>query len=304
VALGARGRDRAIAAALALAGYGALALAFGSPLPQSLYAKSQIYGTAGPWLGRQWWEWISPFLFGRYPLASEGNSMIPLTVLLAPALVSGVPVLWRERRSGMSLAIAGALVVWAGYSVLGVAYFFWYMMVPLAGIVALAAVGLPRIVRGRAIYVSAALFLLGVWTLAPKLYLGRAKAEYFNFGVVAQYLLTNASAGEKVMLEPIGMIGFHNPTLRIVDEIGLVSPAVARRRLQGPGWYHDIVTRERPDYLVVRRTFLRSGEAWAGAGAPFRSAAERDSLLALYTMVSGTDEEAGELSLAVMRRLR
>jgi hypothetical protein len=46
---------------------------------------------------------------------------------------------------------------------------------------------------------------------------------------------------------------------------------------------------------VVRRTFLRSGEAWAGAGAPFRSAAERDSLLALYTMVSGTDEEAGEL---------
>jgi hypothetical protein len=47
VALGARGRDRAIAAALALAGYGALALAFGSPLPQSLYAKSQIYGTAG-----------------------------------------------------------------------------------------------------------------------------------------------------------------------------------------------------------------------------------------------------------------
>jgi hypothetical protein len=304
VALGARGRDRAIAAALALAGYGALALAFGSPLPQSLYAKSQIYGTAGPWLGRQWWEWISPFLFGRYPLASEGNSMIPLTVLLAPALVSGVPVLWRERRSGMSLAIAAALVVWAGYSVLGVAYFFWYMMVPLAGIVALAAVGLPRIVRGRAIYVSAALFLLGVWTLAPKLYLGRAKAEYFNFGVVAQYLLTNASAGEKVMLEPIGMIGFHNPTLRIVDEIGLVSPAVARRRLQGPGWYHDIVARERPDYLVVRRTFLRSGEAWAGAGAPFRSAAERDSLLALYTMVSGTDEEAGELSLAVMRRLR
>jgi hypothetical protein len=66
----------------------------------------------------------------------------------------------------------GALVVWAGYSVLGVAYFFWYMMVPLAGIVALAAVGLPRIVRGRAIYVSAAALLLGVWTLAPKLYLG------------------------------------------------------------------------------------------------------------------------------------
>jgi hypothetical protein len=304
LALGARRRDRAIGLGLAVAGYAALALAFGSPLPQSLHAKAQIYGLAGPWLGRHWWEWISPFLFGRYPLASEGNSMIPLTVLFAPALVCGVPVVWRERRSGMSLAIAGALVVWAGYSLLGVAYFFWYMMVPLAGLVALAAVGLPRIVRGRAVYVSAGLFILGVWTLAPKLYLGRAKAEYFNFGVVAQYLLNNASAGEKVMLEPIGMIGFHNATLRVVDEIGLVSPAVAQRRLQGPGWYADVVARERPDWLVVRRTFLRSGQAWAGAGAPFRSAEERDSLLARYPMVSGTDEEAGDLSLAVLKRAR
>ena len=304
LALGARWRDRAIAIGLALLGYAGLALAFGSPLPQSLYAKSQIYGTAGPWLGRHWWEWLSPFLFGRYPIASEGNSMIPLTVIMAPALVAGVPAVWRARRSGMALAIAGALVVWAGYAALGIAYFFWYMMVPLAGIVALASVGLPRIVRGRGVYVSAALFLLGVWTLAPKLYLGRAKAEYFNFGVVAQYLLTNAGAGEKVMLEPIGMIGFHNSTLRVVDEIGLVSPAVAKRRLQGPGWYADVVAREHPDWLVVRRTFLRSGEAWAGAGAPFRSAEERDSVLARYQTVSGTDEEAGDLSLAVLRRVR
>jgi hypothetical protein len=304
LALGARWRDRAIAAGLAIAGYAALALAYGSPLPQSLYAKAQIYGTAGPWFGRQWWEWLSPFLFGRYPIASEGNAMVPLTVLLAPALVAGVPVVWQARRSAMSLAIAGTLVVWLGYAVLGVEYFFWYMTVPLAGIVALGAVGMPRIVKGRALYVSAALFVAGVWTLAPKLYLGRAKAEYFNFGVVAQYLLTNAGPGEKVMLEPIGMIGYHNHTLRVVDEVGLVSPAVAARRLQGPGWYADIVERERPDWLVVRRTFLRSGQAWAGRGAPFRSPAEHDSLLARYAMVSGTDEEAGELSLAVLRRVR
>ena len=303
IGLGARWRDRAVAAGLAALGLAAIALYYGSPIPQSLHAKSQVYGTAGPWLGRHWWEWIMPFLTGRYPIASEGNNMLPLTVLIAPALLAGVPVVWRARRSGLALAIAAALVVWLGYSLLGVAYFFWYMTVPMAGLVALAAVGLPRIVRGRGLYVSCALFVAGMWTIAPRLYLGRAKAEYFTFGVVAQYLLQNASAGDKVMLEPIGMIGYHTP-VRIVDEIGLVSPAVATRRLQGPGWYADIAEKERPEWLVVRRTFLGSGEAWAGAGAPFRSSLERDSLLARYAVVSGTDEEAGDLSLAVLRRVR
>lgn len=303
LALGARWRDRAIAAAIAIAGITALTLTYGSPIPQSLYAKSQVYGTAGPWLGRHWWEWICPFLFGRYPLASEGNNMLPLTVILAPALVAGAPVAWRARRSALGLAIAASLVVWLGYSLIGVTYFFWYMVVPMAGLVALAAVGLPRIVRGRWVYVSCGLFLAGMWTLAPKLYLGRAKAEYFTFGVVAEYLLTHAGPGEKVMLEPIGLIGYHSP-VRILDEIGLVSPQVARRRLQGPGWYADIVGQERPEWLVVRRTFLKSGMAWAGAGAPFRSAAERDSTLARYQIVSGTDEEAGDISMAVLRRVR
>ena len=303
LALGARWRDRAIAAALAIAGLVAIALYYGSPIPQSLQAKSQIYGTAGPWFGRHWWDWLFPFLLGRYPLASEGNSMVPFMVLLAPALVLGAPIAWRARRSAMSLAIAAALVVWLGYSLLGVAYFFWYMMVPMAGIVALASLGLPRIVRGPAVYVSCAMLLTGTWTLAPKLYLGRAKAEYFSFGVVAQYLIDNAHVGESIMLEPIGMIGYHT-MLPIVDEIGLVSPAVARRRMQGPGWYADVVARERPQWLVVRRAFLQSGEAWAGAGAPFRGAAERDSVMSRYRIVSGTAEDAGDLSIAILRRVR
>ncbi|HEY2954598.1 MAG TPA: hypothetical protein VGK89_05065 [Candidatus Eisenbacteria bacterium] len=303
IALGARWRDRAIAAAVALAGLGALALIYGSPIPQSLFAKARIYGTAGPWLGRHWWEWLSPFAFGRWPIASEGNSLLPLTVVFAPALVAGAPHLWRARRSGLALAVAGALVVWLGYSLLGVTYFYWYMLVPLAGLAALAAVGLPRIARGPYLYVSIALFVLGTWTLTPVLYLGRAKAEYFSFGAVAQYLLAHAQPGEKVMLEPIGFIGYHNP-LRIVDEIGLVSPQVATRRLQGPGWYADIEERERPDWLVVRRTFLTSGEAFAGAGAPFRNPAERDSVLGRFRTVTGTAEEAGDLSMVVLRRVR
>ncbi len=303
IGLGALWRDRLVALAILIAGALALAGYYGSPIPQSLFAKSQMYGTPGPWLGRHWWEWLSPFSFGRWPIASEANNLLPLTVLLAPALVRGVPEMWRARSSGLALAIAGALTVWLGYALLGVAYFNWYMIVPLAGIVALAAVGAPHIVRGRGLYVSAALFVVGMWTLAPNLYLGRAKAEYFGFGVIADYLLQHARPGEKVMLEPIGLIGYHAP-LRVVDEVGLVSPQVARRRLQGSGWYTDIANQERPEWLVVRRNVLKTGEAWAGAGAPFRSDVERDSLLAHYRTMTGTDEEAGDLSMVVLRRIR
>jgi hypothetical protein len=229
--------------------------------------------------------------------------MVPLIVLLSPALVMGAKAAWRARRSAMTLAIAAALTVWLGYAVLGVAYFYWYMMVPMVGIVALASLGLPRVLRGPGVYVSCALLIASTWTLAPKLYVGRAKAEYFSFGVVAQYLLENAHAGDKVLLEPIGMIGYHTP-VQIVDEVGLVSPWVAERRLRGPGWYADAVAREHPEWLVVRRAFIQSGEAWAGAGAPFRGAAERDSLMAGYQVVSGTDEDAGDLSLAILKRVR
>jgi len=303
MALRARWRDRLVALAIIGAGAGALAWYFGSPVPQSVFAKSMLYGIAGPWVGRHWWEWLSPFCFGRWPGPAECSTMFPLTVLFAPALVRGLPELWRARRSGLALAIAAALAVWLGYALLGVAYFYWYMAVPLAGLAALAAVGLPRVVQGRGLYAAAALFVLGMWTIAPKLYLGRARAEYFGFGVIADYLTTHARVGEKIMLEPIGLIGYHTE-LRVVDEVGLVSPRVARRRLQGPGWYTDIANNERPEWLVVRRTVLKTGEAWAGTGSPFRSDLERDSLLARYRTVTGTDDEAGELSLVVLRRFR
>ncbi len=303
LALGARWRDRVIGAALAGLGLLALAVYYGSPLPQSLTAKSQLYGLAGPWAGRHWWEWICPFVLGRFPVASEGNTMLPLTVIMAPALVAGVPLVWRARRSAMSLAIAGALVVWLGYAVLGVTYFFWYMLVPMAGLAALAAVGLPRIVRGRGLYLSAAMYVVGMWTLAPVLYIGRARNEYHSFGVVAEYLIDHVKPGEKALLEPIGFIGYNAP-LRVVDEIGLVSPGVAQRRLQGPGWYADIVGRERPDWLVVRGAFLKRGEVLAGAGVPFRSAAERDSVLGRYAVVFGREETSGDLSIAVLHRVR
>jgi len=296
-------RDRAIAAGITLAGIAALAWYFGSPIPQSLLAKSQIYGTPGPWVGRFWWDWMSPFVLGRISNVTETSHLFLLSVVFTPALVLGVRALWPLRSSPLAAFIAACLAVWLGYATLGVAFFWWYLAVPLAGFAALAASGFPRLSRGPALYVSAGLMVLGLWTLAPQLYLGRAQNEYLGFAQVARFLYANARPGQKVMLEPIGMVGFQDPLI-VVDEVGLVSPQVARRRMQGPGWYADVAARERPDWLVIRLGVLQGGRAFAGVGAPFRDRAERDSLFDRYRVATAIDTTSGDNQLIVLERWR
>jgi hypothetical protein len=106
------------------------------------------------------------------------------------------------------------------------------------------------------------------------------------------------------MLEPIGIVGWRNPVV-IVDEVGLVSPSVAKRRLQGPGWYTDVAGAERPDWIVIRQTVLTGTAAFAGAGTPFRTRAERDTLFSRYAQTAVVDEQAaGENALVILQRVR
>jgi hypothetical protein len=146
-------------------------------------------------------------------------------------------------------------------------------------------------------------FVLGLWSIGMQLYVGRAKIELGTFGAVAEYLAANARPGEKVLLEPIGLIGYRN-ALVIVDEVGLVSPSVARRRAQGPGWYTDVVAEQRPDWLVVRRGLLTHGAGFAAPSAPLRGPAERDSLSAHYAVAKVMAPDPGDQTLMVLRRVR
>jgi len=303
IALAARWRDRAVA--LVLAGLGAASLwaYFCSPIPQSVIAKAGIYGHPGPVSGRFWWDWLIPFPVAGAPKITEGVHLFLLSVLMAPATVMGALTLWRIRRSAPALLAGAALLIWLGYALLGVAFFFWYLVVPLAGVLVMAAAGLPRLVKGPAIYVSAALFVIGIWGIAFKLYAGRSKIELGTFGAVANFLATNAQPGQKVFLEPIGLIGYKCP-LVVVDEVGLVSPEVARRRVQGPGWYTDVLAAQRPDWLVIRRSLLTKSAAFAGRHAPLRDLAELDSLNARYSVEATIAADAGDQALLVLRRRR
>ena len=300
IALWTRWRDRFVALAIAATGFALLAWYFGSPLPQSLAAKAHIYGTPGPWAGRHWWEWAFPFALGRWPIMPDARFLFLGTVLAAPAALSGLGVLWRIRRTGLAAATFACLAVWLGYSLVGVAYFFWYLVVPLAGWFLLAAMGLPRIVKGWTIYASAALLVLGCWTVVWELYAGRAHAE-LAFEAVADYLVAHSTPWQKVLLEPIGIVGYR-VKLIVLDEVGLVSPRIAERRMQGAGWETDIVAAEKPEWIVVRRGALRNLEEFAGVGAPFRNAAERDALLARYAVATTVSDADGDAALVVLRR--
>lgn len=302
LSLRAGARQRLAALGLAAAGSVALASYYGTMVPQSVRAKASVYGTPGPLNGRQWWDWFVPLPLGNWPITSEGAALFAVAVLTAPAACIGAMALWRIRRTAIASAVGAMVAIWLGYALLGVAYFYWYLVVPLTGFAVLAAVGLPHLVRGRGAYVALALFVFGTWTIVPGLYQSRASAEYLGFGGAAKYLSEHARVGQSVMLEPIGMVGYLN-RLVVIDEVGLVSPAVSERRKQGAGWMTDTIVRTRPDWLVVRRSQLDQAAGFAGIGAPFRSTAERDSMLSGYRLSAEIFKEAGENRLTIWQRL-
>jgi len=282
---------------------GGITIMYGSPVPQSVIAKAMIYGTPGPFHAAQWWDWLIPIPLKASLSSSEGSNLFLVTVVLFPAVITGARPLWGARSTALAGAITTMLMVWLGYLVLGVSYFYWYLLIPLAGVVALASVGLPAISRSRLLYLSLAMMIAGSWTFVPYLYLGRAFSESATFGPLGDFLRQSTKPGEKVLLEPIGTIGWKNPQLVILDEVGLVSPAIAARRSLGPGWYTDVVDRQKPEWLVTRRGMMERGTAFVGAGQPFRSAEERARVFAGYQRIAETDSTAGEQTIVVMKRL-
>jgi hypothetical protein len=295
----AKGRARVVGVIVLAAGAAALAAYYGNPVAQSVLAKAAVYGTPGPLASRQWWDWILPFDLGGWPAQGDTAQLWTLRMLMAPAAVAGALMLRRTRM--LPLALAGA-AVWAAYIVTGTAYFFWYLSVPALTAAILASAGLPRIVRGKWLYITAAAVVAGGWTYQPAFYRARAGIENDTFSSAARYLKSESHQGEQVLLEPIGIVGWLAPGLVIRDEVGLVTPWVAQRRKGPPGWYADAVEHYRPDWLVVRASFLERPKQFAGMGVPFRDSVEFARTMEAFQLEYVTEETGGPQALAVLRR--
>lgn len=258
-------RGRAAVALTLAAFYGACWAYFGAPLPQSVMAKAAVYGAHGPGSSRAWWEGMIP-VPGRFrqPVTGEGGILSLVRVLVLPAAVAGA---WRLRGPALSLALSCA-TVWLAYICVGSTYFAWYMFVPIAGMALSAAVGLGEMIRGRVAWAALAVVGFCLWTNGAQLYTGRHAAEHQLLMAPAVYLREHATRDQSILLEAIGLIGYETG-MRMVDEIGLVSPVAITERKGGRGWYGRLVRRERPDWILMRRSQIQYGPALNGHDAPF-----------------------------------
>lgn len=263
---------------------GGFALWFGRWLPSSVSSKATVYGVQAK--GAYWLEWLIP---GLPPQTADGEALAPLALLL---LVGVVAIVARWRRPGeasrdapLPHLFACGLLTLFGYMMLGVPWLFWYAPVPMVAtlLAVFLGLGIPGMLRWA--LAPLALFLVLSWTtVAPRtVRLQTHDAEVFaNLG----HTLREEARGRdaSVLLEPIGIIGWVSG-LRVVDEVGLVTPWVAEERARGDGWYARIVARTRPDYIVIRRNWLEGRVDWAGAGSPFVSRAQQDSAMAGYELL-------------------
>lgn len=291
-------RSRAALAVTLAAFYGGCWAYFGAPLPQSVLAKAAVYGSHGPLNSSVWWEWLMPF-GGFKPKAGDGSPLMLIRALLFPAVAVGVMHL---RGAALRLALCCG-VIYAAYIAVGSTYFSWYLVTPLVGLTLTAALGLAAMVRGRVAWAAMALVMACAWYPTTRIYTGRAYTEAQLFSGPAEYLRQHATRSESIILEPIGIIGYVTD-MRMVDEVGLVSPAAIVERKKGPGWYARLVRAERPDWALLRKYQLMSAIGFKGEQALFADSLDCLSFTSQYEAVAFFGDIKDSGTTVLMRRIR
>lgn len=297
-------RQRLVWLALSAA-LGGFMLYFGRWFPASVGSKATVYGIQ--WFqGVYWLEWLLP---GRDPITADGEALAPIALLFAAGLIA-VIAQWRRAtslRSPLPVVLGCGLALLFGYMLLGVPWHFWYAPTPMVAILLAVFLGLASAGVLRWTLVPMALFLLLAWPGAAARVVRMQTHDAAIFTGLGETLREDAAGrASTVMLEPIGIVGYVSG-MRVIDEVGLVTPWVAHERALGDGWYARVMQRDRPDYLVIRRDWLAGGVPWAGAGAPFASRPQADSALADYEVLrlrAGQRLPDGAAKLLILRRKR
>lgn len=284
---------------------GLFVLYYGQLFPSSVASKATVYGIQAL-QGLYWMEWLIP---GMAPQTPDGQGLAPVSVLLLAGLIA-IVAQWKHANPGASplpVLLACGLLTLFGYMLLGVPWYFWYAPTPMVATLLPIFAGLAGAGMLRWVLAPILVFLVYSWsTVAPRVVtLQTVDARVFA-GIGRTLRQDAAGARASVMLEPIGIVGYVSG-LRVIDEVGLVTPWVASERERGDGWYARVMSKDRPDYIVIRRDWLAGGVTWAGVGAPFVSREQADSTLSGYDVLrERADRElsAGAGKLVILRRKR
>jgi hypothetical protein len=259
---------------------------YGTPIPNSLFAKASAYNAHRPSLWPNFQYTLSQFAPYRTTLPQRlFNSLI---VVL---LISGVYAIVRERRRLLALPLFW--LAWWDFLVLPrTLLFLWYYPPLTLSAYLLAGVGWDWMcgcmgvwVCGRPThrtdrtdpttptrpYAHTPTLLPRLLALTAPLYLAACAVPWFRQAAeraaliqraenevrrsLGLWLRANTPPGAVVAMEPLGYLGYYSGR-RVLDEVGLVSPQMIPFTRAGSGWFGQSMRRFQPDYIVERPYYL------------------------------------------------
>jgi hypothetical protein len=275
---------------LQLPWFGFAFLYTGNILPQSLLAKMSAYrfdfmASASPFLGA-----FTPFL------ESNPAKWIGKFVLFACLVFGGRQIV--KRHSELIPVVIFCLLYSLLFMASRAAIFRWYVIPAVFVSYVVLGTGcewvaafpehwanMQKAVRSIVIVLAAVASLI---TLSGRLE-RYGQLQSFEDGFrkeIGLWLNKNIPPGSVIFLEPIGYIGYYaGPQLRILDEIGIVTPQIVQLRKCGAGWYTHAAKTLRPDYIVQYQFAIDHNQMEGTQERLFTSDDDAASFLAEYKAV-------------------
>lgn len=249
-------------------------LYYGSPIPNTIFAKSYGYGagrTDWPAEVLSLWVPLGPSYAGNgsgyYPIFDNGV----ISYVVAALTVFGGVMTIRDRNKALFVPLS-FVVLYTLYYVLFVAGVFGWYVVPLsAANVLIAGYGLVRLaalIGGRApalAVVPASAYAMSFLAVTPMTMEGERDVQRFVEVPVrrhmGEYLGKIMKDGERVGLEPLGYVGYYSRK-RVLDYPGLVNPEIVQlNHEKGAQGLCGMLAHFMPEYVSVREHECR-GNDW------------------------------------------
>jgi len=231
----------------------------------------------------------APFIDRFTPFGETSHARFLVKSISSIVLIAGIAAVSRRHQALIPVAIFFLLYLFI-FMTSGGLIFPWYLTPATFAHDLLLAAGLTAALAWissavRKISLNALLPLMltcitavNIWTLAGRLDECR-EIQGFEEELrveIGRWLRENTLDGSTVFLEPIGYIGYHaGPGVRIIDQMGLVSPAVSALRRGRSSWYIEAVRELRPGYIVEYTRSLDENIAEGTSSQLFRNSADR-----------------------------
>lgn len=204
------------------------------------------------------------------------------SLLLTLAAAAGTFEIVRKGRSLLGPAVVWLIVYYVAFLASRVLLFHWYLLPPFPVFEALAAIGLvtafQHLARRLAASYRSVLLAVGAAAaaLTPSIVMAGVlrrsqQVEERLRAPIGLYLRRQSAPGDRILLEPIGYIGYYSQRT-VIDVIGLVSPeALKAYTASADNPWLNLIREQKPEWCVLRpaeaaeieRASRSEGYSWA-----------------------------------------